>query len=128
YNPGHYAVACGIAQDYEGFYRQEIVMRRQLFYPPFSRLVKLVFHHGEENRARGNAAGFVEGFRNHFLEEEWQQAIGPSPAMIANFRGTYRFVVLIKTGDLPAVQDFLRQEGLHLRTDVAIDIDPITMF
>ena len=47
--------------------------------------------------------------------------------MIACFRGVYRFVVLIKTGNLPAVQAFLRQEGLHLRTDVAIDIDPLTM-
>ena len=47
--------------------------------------------------------------------------------MIANFRGTYRFVVLIKTADLEKVQDFLRKEGMHLKTDVAIDIDPITM-
>lgn len=127
YNPEHYAVTCGIAQDYEGFYAQEIAMRKKLFYPPFSRLVKLLFQHGEEETAREHAAGFVERFRKHFAGEEKQQVIGPSPAMISNFRGIFRFVVLIKTAVLGDVQSFLRQEGLQTRTDVAIDIDPITM-
>ena len=127
YNPEHYAVTCGIAQDYEGFYAQEIAMRKKLFYPPFSRLVKLLFQHGEEETAREHAAGFVERVRKHFAGEEKQQVIGPSPAMISNFRGIFRFVVLIKTAVLGDVQSFLRQEGLQTRTDVAIDIDPITM-
>ena len=56
------------------------------------------------------------------------QVIGPAPAVIACFRGIYRFAVLIKTADLPAVHDFLKEQQLHLRADVAIDIDPITMF
>ena len=128
YSPEHYAVACGIAQDYEGFYRREIAMRRELFYPPFSRLVKLLFQHCDEERAKKNAANFLEHFNSFFQEDQGQQAIGPSPAMIANFRGTHRFVVLIKTSALEGVQDYLRREGLHLRDDVAIDIDPITMF
>ena len=127
YNPEHYAVTCGISQDYEGFYAQEIAMRRQLFYPPFSRLVKLLFQNKEEDRARSHGAAFVERFRQCFSGEKIHQVIGPSPAMIANFRGTYRFIVLIKTADLEKVQDFLRQEGMHLKTAVAIDIDPITM-
>ena len=127
YHPEHYAVSCGIAQDYEGFYQREIVMRQRLFYPPFSRLVKLLFQHGEEDTARRNAAGLVERFRQSFPDETGHPAIGPSPALISNFRGIFRFVVLIKTADLARVQNFLRQEGMHLRTDVAIDIDPIAM-
>lgn len=55
------------------------------------------------------------------------EVIGPAPALVAKFRGTYRFVVLIKARDLAAVQTYLRSCRLHLRTDVAIDIDPITM-
>lgn len=127
YNPDHYAVACGIAQDYDGFYAQEIALRRELFYPPFSRLVKLVFQHGDEATAKETAGAFAARFRKEFANDAGQQIIGPSPAMISNFRGLYRFVLLIKTAELAAVQDFLRKEGMHLRTDVAIDIDPITM-
>ncbi len=127
YNPEHYAVTCGIAQDYEGFYEKEVTMRQGLFYPPFSRIVKLLFQHEEENTAKGNAQKLVLAFNQHFKGITGQQIIGPSPAVIARFRGIYRFVLLIKTTDLSGVQTFLREQKLHLRADVAIDIDPITM-
>ena len=127
YNPEHYAVTCGMAQDYEGFFRQELALRRQLFYPPYSRLVKLLFQNEAEAEANRQAAAFVRLFQTHFFGERNQQIIGPSPAVIVCLRGTYRYVVLIKTADLQAVQVFLREQNLHLRADVAIDIDPITM-
>ena len=127
YNPSHYAVTCGIAQDYEGFAEQELMLRRQLFYPPYSRLVKLLYQNEDEQAARDGAAKLIAAFAQHFRGDKRQQVIGPSPAVIARLRGVYRFVVLIKTADLSSVQSFLREQGLHLRTDVAIDIDPITM-
>lgn len=127
YNPEHYAVTCGISQDYEGFFRQELALRQQLFYPPYSRLIKLLFQNEAEAEANRQAAAFVRLFQNHFPGKRTQQIIGPSPAVIACLRGTYRYVVLIKTADIQAVQVFLREQNLHLRADVAIDIDPITM-
>jgi len=127
YNPEHYAVTCGMAQDYEGFYEQELAMRQGLFYPPYSRIVKLLFQHEEEAAARSSAKQLINAFNSHFQGQQGQLIIGPSPAVIARLRGIYRYVVLIKTTDIAAVQSFLRTAGLHLRTDVAIDIDPITM-
>lgn len=127
YNPDHYAVTCGIRQDYEGFFAKELTLRRELFYPPFSRLIKLLYQSEDEAKARAEAEVLIEHFAQAFAGQDNQKILGPSPAMIACFRGIYRFVVLIKTGNLPATQEFLRAEGLHLRTDVAIDIDPLTM-
>ena len=127
YCPEHYALSCGIRQDYEGFFSQEILLRKELFYPPFSRLVKLLFQHEDENGARQHGSELVEQFRQRFTGTNDHQVIGPSPAVVSNFRGIYRFVVLIKTTKLAEVQTFLHEAGMHLRTDVAIDIDPITM-
>ncbi len=127
YCPEHYALSCGIRQDYEGFFSQEILLRKELFYPPFSRLVKLLFQHEDENGARQKGVELVEQFRQRFTGTSDHQIIGPSPAVVSNFRGIYRFVVLIKTTKLAEVQTFLHEAGMHLRTDVAIDIDPITM-
>jgi primosomal protein N' (replication factor Y) len=127
YNPDHYAVQCGIRQDYAGFYQKELGMRQQFFYPPFSRLIKLLFQDKESSRAQGRALNCVRDFQKAFAGQQGQQIIGPAPAVIACLRGTYRYVVLIKTSDLQAAQAFLRQEQLHLRADVAIDIDPLTM-
>ncbi|HCB92455.1 MAG TPA: primosomal protein N' [Selenomonas sp.] len=127
YQPQHYAVACGIRQDYESFYKQELSIRKQLSYPPFSRLVKLLFQNEDEKKARENAAELVQLFRRQFPQAKEHQIIGPSPAVISQFCGIYRFVVLIKTREIESVIQFLKTMGMHLRTDVAIDIDPISM-
>ena len=126
YNPEHYAVQCGLHQDYAGFYAAEIALRRQLFYPPFSRLVKITFQNEDETAARHAAEEIRDAFGRAFAGDPQQQIIGPAPALIACFRGVYRFCLLIKSGKLPAVQVFLREQGLQLRTDAAIDIDPLS--
>ena len=126
YNPEHYAVETGIRQDYHGFYEQEIRLRQQLFYPPFSRLVKLTFQNEQEEKALLEAKKLRDAFSAAFAGDARQQLIGPAPAIIAKFRNIYRYCVLIKSGDLPQVQAFLRAQGLQLRADVLIDIDPIT--
>lgn len=125
YSPEHYAVQAALKQDYEAFYREEIAIREQLFYPPFSRLVKLIVQHEEEAAARQEACRIQENFLTAFAGREGQQIIGPAPALIARFREVYRFVLLIKTADLAAVREFLRSEGLATRNDVLIDVDPI---
>ena len=127
YQPEHYAVSCGIRQDYKGFYRKEIPLRKQLFYPPFSRLIKLLFQHEDETQARANAMELVQTFTKTFSDGTGHQIIGPSPAVISRFRDVYRFVVLIKTNDIKSVLEFLREKDMHLRMDTAIDIDPISM-
>ncbi len=127
YNPTHYAVERGIAQDYKGFFQREIASRKEAFYPPYCRLVKLLYQNESEEAAKAAATRLIEAFRIRFAGTQGQEILGPSPAVIARFRGIYRFVVLIKTVELTAVQDFLREQGLHLDTSVAIDIDPITM-
>lgn len=125
YGPEHYAVQAALKQDYEAFYREEIAVREQLFYPPFSRLVKLIVQHEDEEAARQEACRIQENFLAAFAGREGQQIIGPAPALIARFRGIHRFVLLIKTADLAAVREFLRGEGLATRNDVLIDVDPI---
>ena len=128
YNPEHYAVRAALRQDYGAFYAREIELRRELFYPPFSRLVKLLFHDPNRERAWGEANAFVTAFRSAFAAEQGCMAIGPSPALIERERGRYRFVVLIKTAALADVQEYLRAHDIHLRDDVAIDIDPTAIF
>lgn len=127
YNVEHFAVEYASRNDYESFYSEEIELREVLFYPPFCRLIKLIFQGDNEENTKSNAKIFVDKFRENFKESQ-NKAIGPSPALIANLRGTYRFVVLIKAYDLKAVNEFLRTKNLNTNRNVAIDIDPIMMF
>ncbi|EKU71363.1 primosomal protein N' [Selenomonas sp. F0473] len=128
YNPEHYAVRCAMRQDYRAFYEREIVLRRELFYPPFSRLVKLLFHAPRRDEAWETAENFASACRRQFGAAKGRAVIGPSPALIEKERSAYRFIVLIKTDELAPVREFLREKELHLRNDVAIDIDPMAIF
>ena len=126
YNPEHYAVRFALQQDYEGFFAKEIELRRQLFFPPFCRLVKLTFQNEVEAAAQDAAKAVKKKFQQRFTDKQSNQIIGPAPAGIAKFRGIFRYCLLIKTAQLSLVQEFLRTEGLQLRTDVLIDIDPLS--
>ena len=128
YNTEHYAVEHAAKNDYEKFYDEEIPFRKELLYPPFSRIIKLLFQGENEEKTKNEAQEFIEKFRAHFNENQKNTAMGPSPAIIANLRGIYRFVVLIKAVNLQSVRDFLREENINVKREVAIDIDPIMMF
>lgn len=127
YNPEHYAVRRALAQDYQGFYEAEIEFRRALLFPPFCRLIKLTFLHEKEAAARDNAAQAKEMLADAVPEGVRCQILGPAPAVVAQFKGVYRFTLLLKTDDLTAVQHVLRQAQMERRTDVLIDIDPILL-
>ena len=126
YNPDADAVIFGCRQDYENFYRSELPNRKKYFYPPYSRLVKLLFVSEKEKEAEGAAKKIVEAFRENVIKNSASrhEIFGPIPAMIANYRGVFRFTVLIKTANFDEVKNFMLFEKLHTRDDVKIDIDP----
>ncbi|MBQ7198295.1 MAG: primosomal protein N' [Selenomonadaceae bacterium] len=123
YNVDAPAVIFGCKQDYKSFYADEVSKREKNFYPPYCRLVKILFMSENQNVAKANAQDFVDAFNAEMLSDEIE---GPIPAMIENLRGVYRFAVLIKTLDLDAVRKFLREKNLHVMDSVQIDIDPLT--
>lgn len=127
YNPEHYAVRMGAAQDYAGFYREEIKLRKALSYPPFCRLVKLTFHRAGEEAVKAWATEVKTQFRAAFQGVRDVEIIGPAPAMISKFRGMDRCCLLIKAVRLAPVQTFLKRQKLHVENDVTIDIDPISI-
>ena len=125
YDPDHYAVRAAVQQDYDVFYAEELENRRQLFYPPFSRLVKLIFQAADESEALRMSQEAADSFKRTFQNKAGFKAEGPAPATAAQVRGIYRFCLLLKTNNLDALRCFLRQEKLHLRTNVIVDIDPL---
>lgn len=127
YNPEHEAIRFGCRQDYEGFFNDELPKREELFYPPFSRLIKLLIVGKDEKKTRERAEEIADSLRAEFEKESEgrTEALGPAAAMIPHWRELYRFVILIKTNELDRVRNLIRAKGLNWRDDVTIDIDPI---
>ena len=128
YNIDVPAIRFGCVQDYEKFYASELPQRKEIFFPPFCRLVKLIFTHKDADKAKKFAKEIVAAFREEIVAntDERQEILGPIPAAIAKLRGLFRFAVIIKSANLEDVQMFLRVHKLHRRDDVLIDFDPTT--
>ena len=67
-----------------------------------------------------------DAYQAVFVESAVYQVVGPAPAMMSCLRGVYRYVLLLETGDIWGVLDFLRQQGIADNMQVAVDIDPLT--
>ncbi len=124
YTPDHYAISAAARHDYEGFYAEEISSRRQCGYPPFSRLVRLMFAHTGAAYAREEAERLV---RILYQERDARgipdlDILGPTPAYVARVRGRYRWQIVLR-GREPA--ELLRD--MRLPQNWIVDVDPVTL-
>jgi primosomal protein N' (replication factor Y) len=106
--PEHYCLKHVVTHDFLGFYREELEYRRELDYPPFSRIVLIEFKGEKENEVHHHAKKFAE-----FLMEEntrkYFSVLGPADAAIPKIKNRFRKHILIK--------DFKTTDpaGAHLR-------------
>lgn len=126
YNPEHYAVQSGAGQDYLSFYGQEIILRQQLSYPPYSDLIKLTLQHPEEKKSYHRAEEIIKLLKTEFRGGK-TQVLGPAPSAIPKLREHYRHIILIKSQEMDQVKLFLKNTGLALHMDMMIDVNPLNV-
>lgn len=99
YAPDHYAITAAARGDYEGFYRSELGLRRELGYPPFTSITRLLMTSADEGlvgRAAMQAASAIKrGVAG--LEEGSFSVLGPSPCAIKKVAGRFRWHIIIKS-------------------------------
>lgn len=123
YTPEHPAIEYAARYDYEGFYRHEIELRRRAGYPPFSRLLRLLFQHTSATYAFEEARRVERLLRAERDRRGLDIEIrGPAPAYVARVRGRWRWQIVLKGLD-PAelVRDFV------LPQNWSVDVDPVSL-
>ena len=131
YNPEHYSIMAASEQDYLGFYLQEIKVREQLSYPPFSKLVRLVISHPEEEIAinQANLLGVI--YRTIIRQTQGVELLGPAPAPVEKLRNKYRWQIVLKGAEQQQLMTVLdkgfmeyNQIAPGIRATISIDVDP----
>ncbi len=132
YHPEHYSLVCAREQDYEEFYRREIVFRRTMHYPPFSALINVLVHDKDHDRANGTASEFARELRIA-ARDSGIRVLGPAPAAISRIKNEYRFQVLIKAQSrsrarqaLDIAMDRVTSEG-HNPRSISVEVDPMNL-
>ena len=94
YSPDNYAVIAASHQDYEEFYEQELLLRRQLSYPPFCDLYQLVVAGENEAEVHRISQALKDSLRAQLGDQA--SILGPGPAPMYLVNGTYRMQILMK--------------------------------
>src|SRR4029450_1435528 len=95
YHPYHYALRHASAQDYAGFYGEEIRHRENHTYPPFVALGSLLVHRAGLARVRSESVELRKEL-DRANAERVARILGPAPAPLARLKGEYRVQLLIK--------------------------------
>lgn len=99
YHPEHYSIQCAAAQDYPGFYKEEMAFRTLMNYPPAGIMASLTGSAAsEEYLAEG--MGYLRKYIDRIDPGGRLGATGPAPAQIAKLKDRYRSVIYLRTAKM----------------------------
>jgi primosomal protein N' (replication factor Y) len=128
--PNHPMLQLAASQNYNIFFEQEVEERKLFFFPPFCRLIKLVFIGPIENAVSAAAAAFHAQLLQCVSKET--QLLPLLPSGHPKIKDLYRFQFLIKTTQVLILSEkiqLLRQSfTLPPKTSLLVDIDPTSTF
>ncbi|TVR58469.1 MAG: primosomal protein N' [Spirochaetaceae bacterium] len=132
--PEHPAIKRAVAGDLEGFYREELAVREQLGFPPFSRLMRVVARGRNREEVEAAADEYAKAVARALgadADDGGSEILGPAECPIANIAGNFRYHVIVKTrffrrahrAVTAAVRDGRKNRGVYLE----LDIDPVSL-
>lgn len=132
YHPDHYALRHASAQDYTGFYEEEIRHRQNHTYPPFVALASLMVHGTDIKRVRTDSLELRKELDTANADRA-ARILGPAPAPLARLKGEYRVQLILKCRNrvrLRTVIDTalksLQERKINLRS-INVEIDPVSI-
>lgn len=130
HNPGHRVIQYAMQHDYDRFARNVLPERQALDYPPFGRIIAVLFSGPDANRVNRIALDWCREARKI---DSSITILGPSPSFIGRIRKNHRSQILIKIERLRShrgTRALIRQTNKALGNPprnyrIAVDVDPI---
>ncbi len=134
YNPDNFSIECSKKQDYHLFYDTEIMMRKQLKYPPFCDIIVIGISSEKELDGKNITQNLHTYLKNRVLQENLGIILYKGmPSPIDKMKNKYRFRIIIKCkfddNMIEVMQDVLEQyenmkESKKEGNRVIIDLNP----
>jgi primosomal protein N' (replication factor Y) len=130
YSPGSYPLQAVLAGDYDEFYKEEVEHRRELYYPPFTTIIRLLFSSADPQAVVGLTRRAAKIMEAAGLDSA-VDIVGPSPAPLLKVKGDYRWHILLKVRDTLTAKSFLEDNfsrfvpaSYQNVVSLSIDVDP----
>ena len=130
YSPDRAPIAYAVEGNTEGFYKEEIETRKILFFPPFSRLLRLVFRSTFSKNAReaaSEAAGKLKAMNIPNTD-----ILGPAECPLEMIALNYREQIMLRGQNIGIMQKAVSilMEKYPIETKnvyIEIDVDPVNL-
>jgi len=135
YNTEDYSILSACRHDYISFYRQEIMMREKLGYPPFTNIAVVVLNGMNDRLTFSTAKTVREGLAAGFDDVGCSaEILGPARSPISKIKNKYRWRVIIKCKTMDKLINVLSRvsDNYYKRRDkngieLGVDINPVSM-
>ena len=130
YLADQYAIRLAVQGRAEEFYRREVELRRELRFPPFVRLIRVVIRSRSKQRAHTAAGSFAEQLQRQ-RGAAVGEVLGPVECPIERIAGNYRCHMLLRHATLGPLHAWVQRTcrafrvpaGVHLE----VDVDPTSV-
>lgn len=112
--------------DYEAFYQNEIAEREALGYPPFAKLVKIIFQNEKKTEVEKNSEKAYNEIKSLSKKITAIKCYPPQNPLVSKIRGRYRKQIIIKLSK-NEVPKSLAKILKNLGKGWIIDVDPISI-
>ena len=131
FTPFHPAIQYARRHDFNGFFEQELEFRKQLNYPPFSRVALLTLKGRSEDKVKFSAEHLKRELDKLKIELKDLIISGPAAAPLARAESFYRYQIMLRTRAMSRLSQALAKitETISFPDDVtlAVDIDPVNL-
>lgn len=129
YTPQAPAIRSAARMDYRGFYDRECSARRELKYPPFSRIVCITARGPSDERVALGARNLAERLKEVLPPQVTMS--GPAPAPLSKAKGLYRHQIMLRSGSVKTIsvplREILRTFEWPPKVTCSIDVDAISL-
>ena len=129
FNPDHYAIKLASKHDYMSFYKEEMLIRKKLNYPPYYYLCSLRISGKDANYIYNEALKIKRSLTRNL---EKVSILGPSNASVFKINNNFRYNIIWKYKNITEIYEILVKIVNHYKTNnkikIDIDFNPSQMF
>ena len=130
YTPYHPALQYAMSVDTDQFYKEEIVGRQLMNFPPYRQMIIIHFRGPNEMHVQKTADAFFAKLKPYLDQEDTLMPVVPCP--VAKIKTLYRYQTSLLTSRVVRASKLLRHMVFNLKfhrsVEVYIDVDPQSLF
>lgn len=131
HTPSHRVIEQVVQHDYDGMFMKEVTERKNFFYPPFYRLIRLDIKHPNQEQTLDSAQKLAKLLRVTLGD----RVLGPEPPLVSRVRNNYIQTITLKIErgnvSIAKVKELIRAAMLSFELDklnsgvrIQLDVDP----